>query len=71
MENSLLAIFHEIWPKTMYYSPWSLAKFLSNFKNPKKSNFDCKIPTQYKNIYMYKKLLVILLNKEIIKIFII
>ena len=32
MENSLLAIFGEIWPKTLYYSTWSLAQFLSNFK---------------------------------------
>ena len=32
MENLLLAIFDEIWPKTMYYSTWSLAQFLSNFK---------------------------------------
>ena len=27
MENSLLAIFDEIWPKTLYYSTGSLAKF--------------------------------------------
>ena len=33
MENSLLVIFGEIWPKTLYYSTWSLARFLSNFKN--------------------------------------
>ena len=32
MENSLLAIFDEIWPKSKGYSPWSLARFLSNFK---------------------------------------
>ena len=25
MENSLLAIFDEIWPKTLYYSTWCLA----------------------------------------------
>ena len=33
MENSLLVIFGEIWPMTLYYSTWSLARFLSNFKN--------------------------------------
>ena len=33
MENSLLAIFDEIWPETMYYSTGTLARFLSNFKN--------------------------------------
>ena len=32
MENSLLVIFDEIWPKTMYYSIGTLARFLSNFK---------------------------------------
>ena len=39
MENPLLFIFGKIWPETMYYSTWSWAKFLSNFKNSKKSNF--------------------------------
>ena len=33
MENSLLAIFGEIWPMTMYYSTGTLARFWSNFKN--------------------------------------
>ena len=33
MENSHLVIFDEIWPKTLYYSTGSLARFLSNFKN--------------------------------------
>ena len=32
MENSLLVIFDEIWPKTMYYSTGSLTRFWSNFK---------------------------------------
>ena len=33
MENSLLAIFDEIWPMTLYYySTWSLARFWSNLK---------------------------------------
>ena len=34
MENSLLAIFDEIWPKSLYYSTGSLVRFWSNFKNP-------------------------------------
>ena len=33
MENSLVVIFGEICPETMYYSTGSLARFLSNFKN--------------------------------------
>ena len=33
MENSLLVIFDEIWPETMYYSTGTLAQFLSKFKN--------------------------------------
>ena len=33
MENSLLTIFSEIWPMTLYYSTGTLARFLSNFKN--------------------------------------
>ena len=33
MEKSLLAIYDEIWPKTLYYSTGTLAQFLSNFKN--------------------------------------
>ena len=32
MENSLLANFDEIWPKTMYYSTGCLARFWNNFK---------------------------------------
>ena len=32
MENSLLFIFDEIWPVTMYYSTGTLAQFLSNLK---------------------------------------
>ena len=32
MKNSLLVIFDEIWPKSLYYSTWSLTRFLSNFK---------------------------------------
>ena len=37
MENSLLTIFDEIWPKTLYYSTGSLAQFWSNFKNSEKN----------------------------------
>ena len=33
MENSLLFIFGEIWPNSLYYSTWSLTRFLSNFEN--------------------------------------
>ena len=33
MENSLLVLFDEIWPETLYYSTGTLARFLSNFKN--------------------------------------
>ena len=33
MENSLLVIFDEIWPETMYYSTGTLTQFWSNFKN--------------------------------------
>ena len=33
MENFLLVNFGEIWPKTLYYSTGSLARFWSNFKN--------------------------------------
>ena len=32
MEKSLLFIFDEIWPKTMYYSTGTLARFWSKFK---------------------------------------
>ena len=32
MENSLLFIFDEIWPETMYYSTGTLARFWSNYK---------------------------------------
>ena len=59
MENSLLVIFGEIWPMTLYYSTWSLAQFWSNFENLyKKSNFDqnqLKLNTQHKYMYMYQK----------------
>ena len=57
MENSLLVIFDEIWPMTLYYSTGSLARFWSNFKKfVKKTNFDqnqLKLSTQHKYMYMY------------------
>ena len=31
MENSLLVIFDETWPKSLYYSTGTLARFWSNF----------------------------------------
>ena len=34
MENSLLDIFDEILPKTLYYSTGCFVKFWSNLKNP-------------------------------------
>ena len=44
MENSLLFIFDEIWPTTLYYSTGCLARFLNNFKNSlKEFNFDQKL----------------------------
>ena len=54
MENSLLFIFDEIWPKSLYYS----TDFLATLKIHKKSNFDwnqLKLSTQHKYMYMYQK----------------
>ena len=58
MVNSLLAIFDEIWPMTLYYSTGCLARFLASLKIHKKSNFDRnqpKLSTQCENMYMYQK----------------
>ena len=58
MENSLLFIFGEIWPKTMYYSTGTLAHFGATSKICKKSNFDqnqSKLSTQHKYMYMYQE----------------
>ena len=33
MENSLVFIFDEIWPTTLYYSTGTFTRFWSNFKN--------------------------------------
>ena len=59
MENSLLPIFAEIWPKSLYYSTGTLTRFWSNFKFCKKSNFDwnqLKLNTQHKYMYMHQKM---------------
>ena len=59
MENSLFAIFGEIWPKTLYYSAGSLPNFRAALKIRKKSNFDrnqLKLCTQHKYMYMHQKM---------------
>ena len=59
MENSLLVIFDEIWPKSLYYSTGFLARFLAALKIHKKSNFDrnqLKLSTQHKYINVYQKM---------------
>ena len=60
MENSLLIIFDEIWPNTLYYnSTGSLAQFFEQIlKFVKKSNFNqnqFKLSTQHKYMYNYQK----------------
>ena len=53
MENSLLVIFGEIWPITLYY-----IDFGATLKIRKKSNFDwnqLKRSTQHKYMYMYQE----------------
>ena len=58
MQNSLLFNFDEIWPKTLYYSTGTFARFLATLKIRKKSNFDrnqLKLYTQHKYMYMYQK----------------
>ena len=60
MENSLLFIFDEIWPTTLYYIVQGLLPdFGATFKIRKKSNFDrnqLKLSTQHKYMYMYQKM---------------
>ena len=54
MENSLLFNFDEIWLKTLYYSTWSLTRFLSNFKNSENVQIDrnqLKLDKQHKTMY--------------------
>ena len=64
MENSLLAIFDEIWPKTLYYSTGTTIvqglwpDFGATLKIHKKSSFDrnqLKLAIQHKNMYTYQK----------------
>ena len=57
MEISHVAIFDEIWPKTLYYIVQGLwPDFGATLKIHKKSNFDrnqLKLSTQHKYMYMY------------------
>ena len=55
MENSLGAIFDEIWSWTKGYSPWFLVKFLSNLKNSKFDQNQLKLETQHKYMYTHQK----------------
>ena len=59
MENSLIFIFDEIWPTTLYYIVQGLLPdFGATLKICKKSNFDqnqLKLSTQHKYMYMYQK----------------
>ena len=58
MENSLLAIFAKIWPKTIIVQGIWL-DFGATLKIHKKSNFDrnqLKVSTQHKYMYMYQKM---------------
>ena len=60
MANSLLFIFDEIWPETMYYIVQGLwPNFGATSKIRKKSNFDrnqLKLSTQHKYMYMHQKM---------------
>ena len=56
MENSLLAIFGKIWPKSLYYRQGIWPDFGATLKNRKKSKFDrnqFKVEKQHKDMYMY------------------
>ena len=56
MENSLLFIFDEIWPKTVYYSTGPLAQILNYLKKfVKNLRYQFKLSTQHKNMYMHQK----------------
>ena len=59
MENSLLAIFDEIWPMTLYYIVLGVwPDFATTLKIRKKSNFDqnpLKLSTQRKYMYIHQK----------------
>ena len=60
MENSLLFIFDEIWPTTLYYIVQGLLPdFGATLKICKKSSFDqnqLKLSTQHKYMHMYQKM---------------
>ena len=56
MQKSLLFIFDEIWPETMYIVQGFWPEFGATLKIRKKSNFDrnqLKLCTQHKYMYMY------------------
>ena len=59
MENSLIVIFGEIWPMTLYYIVQGVwPDFGATLKICKKSNFDqneLKVSTQHKYMYMHQK----------------
>ena len=59
MENSLLFIFGEIWPKSLYYIVQGLLPdFGVTLKIRKKSKLDrnqLKLSTQHKNMYIYQE----------------
>ena len=59
MENSLLVIFVEIWPMTLYYIVHRLwPDFGATLKIHKKSNCDqnqLKISKQHKKVYMHQE----------------
>ena len=47
MENSLLFNFHEIWPKSLYYSTGTLTRFWSNFKKFMKNPILIRISSNF------------------------
>ena len=53
MRNSLLFIFDEIWPETMYYSTGTLTRFWSNFKKSKLDRNQLKLSKQHKQGVIY------------------
>ena len=58
MVKSLLFIFHEIWPESLYYSTGTFTRFGATSKICNKSNFDwnqLKLAKQHKNMYMYQE----------------
>ena len=58
MENSLLVIFHEIWPRPCTIVQGLSPGFGATLKFRKKSNFNqnqFKIEKQHKDMYMYQE----------------